>query len=225
MRRDIPGGLLTRAVVVFACLVLAAVAVARADRFEVPPRRTTLADFPMQVGGWRGIVLPPFTPSALAVLGLNDYLTRDYIAPDRSGVNLYIGYWESQRQGDTIHSPLNCLPGAGWEPLSQTIIPVPDSRSGGGASIPVNRVVVQKGLDRQLVLYWYQSHGRIIASEYASRFHLVVDAVRLNRTDGAIVRVVSPIDGDSPEAEQKAQDVGFRFISVLLPGLSPYLPD
>jgi EpsI family protein len=224
MRREIAGGFLTRAVVLFACLVLSAVAVARADRFEVPPRRAMLSDFPMQVGGWRGIVLPPFTPSVLAVLGLNDYLTRDYIAPDRSGVNLYIGYWESQRQGDTIHSPLNCLPGAGWEPMSQTIISVPDSRSPGG-SLPLNRVVVQKGLDRQMVLYWYQSHGRIIASEYASRFHLVVDAVRLNRTDGAIVRVVSPIDGDSPEAEQKAQDVGFRFISVLLPELAPYLPD
>lgn len=224
MRTETSGGFVTRAVVLFACLVLSAVAVARADRFEVPPRRTTLADFPMEVGGWRGVVLPPFTPSALAVLGLNDYLTRDYIAPDRSGVNLYIGYWESQRQGDTIHSPLNCLPGAGWEPLSQTIISLPDSRSSAGGSLPVNRVVVQKGLDRDMVLYWYQSHGRIIASEYASRFHLVVDAVRLNRTDGAIVRVVSPIDGDSPEAEQKAQDAGFRFISVLLPELSPYLP-
>jgi EpsI family protein len=225
MTRGIPGGFLTRAAVVFGCLLVARVAVARADRFEVPPSRATLADFPMQVGGWRGIVLPPFAPSALAVLGLNDYLTRDYIAPNRTGVNLYIGYWESQRQGDTIHSPLNCLPGAGWEPLSQTIISVPDSRSPAGGSLPVNRVVVQKGLDRDLVLYWYQSHGRIVASEYASRFHLVVDAVRLNRTDGAIVRVVSPIDGDSPEAEQKAQDTGFHFISVLLPQLAPYLPD
>src|SRR5579863_7178996 len=140
MTRDARGGFLTRSVVLFACLVLAAVAVARADRSEVPPKRATLADFPMQVGGWRAFVLPPFTPSALAVLGLNDYLTRDYIAPDRSGVNLYIGYWESQRQGDTIHSPLNCLPGAGWEPLSQTIISVPDSRSPVGGSIPLNRV-------------------------------------------------------------------------------------
>jgi EpsI family protein len=225
MTRDIPGELLKRSVVLFACLLLAAVAVTRADRFEKPPARATLADFPMQVGVWRGVVLPPFAPSVLAVLGLNDYLTRNYIAPDRTGVNLYIGYWESQRQGDTIHSPLNCLPGAGWEPLSQTIISVPDSRSPAGGSIPVNRVVVQQGLDRQLVLYWYQSHGRIIASEYASRFHLVVDAVRLNRTDGAIVRIVSPIGGDSPEAEQRAQDAAFRFIGVLLPALDPYLPD
>ncbi len=223
MTRDVRGGFLTRAVVLFACLLLAAVAVGRADRFEVPPRRVTLADFPMQVGGWRGTVLPPFTPSALAVLGLNDYLTRDYVLTNRTGVNLYIGYWDSQRQGDTIHSPLNCLPGAGWEPLSQTIVSVPDARSPIGGTVPVNRVVVQKGLDRQLVLYWYQSHGRIIASEYASRFHLVVDAVRLNRTDGAIVRIVVPIDGDSPEAEQQAQNAGFRFISVLLPELAPYL--
>jgi EpsI family protein len=223
MTRRVPGGLLTRAVVLFACLLLATVAVARANRREVPPARAALSAFPWQVGAWRGVALPPFTPSVLGVLGLNDYLTRDYIAPDRSGVNLYIGYWESQRQGDTIHSPLNCLPGAGWEPLSQAIISVPDSRSASGGSLPVNRVVIQKGLDRQVVFYWYQSHGRIIASEYASRFHLVVDAVRLNRTDGAIVRVVAPIAGDSPDAEQKAQDEGFRFISVLLPQLAPYL--
>jgi EpsI family protein len=216
--------ILTRAVVVFACLLVAGGVVARADRFEVPPERSLLVNFPMALGDWRGVQLPPFTPSALAVLGLNDYLTRNYIGPDRTGVNLYIGYWESQRQGDTIHSPLNCLPGAGWEPLSQTIMSVPDSRGAAGASIPVNRVVVQKGLDREMVLYWYQSHGRIIASEYSSRFYLAVDAVRLNRTDGAIVRIVAPIAGDSPDAEQRAQDLSVRFIADVLPALAPYLP-
>jgi len=150
--------------------------------------------------------------------------TRNYIAPNRTGVNLYIGYWESQRQGDTIHSPLNCLPGAGWEPLSQTIISVPDSAIARGRIAACQPRRGSEGLDRDLVLYWYQSHGRIIASEYASRFHLVVDAVRLNRTDGAIVRVVAPIDGDTPQAEQKAQDVGFRSSACSLPQLAPYLP-
>ena len=222
--RNTQSGVLLRAVVVFVCLLFAGGVVARADRFEVPPDRSTLAGFPMALGTWQGVVLPPFSPSALAVLGLNDYLTRNYLEPDRAGVNLYIGYWESQRQGDTIHSPLNCLPGAGWEPLSQTIISVPDARGPVGAAIPVNRVVVQKGLDRDMVLYWYQSHGRIIASEYSSRFYLAVDAVRLNRTDGAIVRIVVPITGDSPEAEQQAQEAGVRFIDALLPVLSPYLP-
>ena len=169
--------------------------------------------------------LPPFSDSALAVLGLNDYLIRNYVAPDRSSVNLYIGYWASQRQGDTIHSPLNCLPGAGWEPLSQTIITVPDSRTPSAGLLPVNRVVVQKGLDRDLVLYWYQSHGRIIASEYWSRFHLVVDAVHMNRTDGAIVRVVAQIPDDTREAEQVAETHAVTFIKVLLPQLGPYLPE
>ena len=214
----------TRVIVVLACLAIAAVAVARADRYEEQPLRTSFALFPMQIGEWSGTHQPPFTARVLEVLGLDDYLTRAYFGSDRKGVGLYIGYWKSQRQGDTIHSPLNCLPGAGWEPVAQSMMEVPDSRTSGAPPIVVNRYVVQKGLDRQLILYWYQSHGRIVASEYWSKFYLVADAVRLNRTDGAIVRVIAPIAGSGADAEKNAEALALRFIKDLLPQLGTFLP-
>ena len=213
-----------RVLILFACLMIAAVAVARADRAEQPPTRSAFALFPLQIGQWSGVQQEPFTKRVLEVLGVDDYLTRAYFLPDRTGAGLYIGYWHSQRQGDSIHSPLNCLPGAGFEPVSQGYMNIPDSRTPGAPDLKVNRYVVQKGIDRQLVIYWYQSHGRVIASEYWSKFYLVADAVRLNRTDGAIVRIIVPIAGEAPEAEQKAERIAVSFAKELLPKLHPYLP-
>ena len=101
---------------------------------------------------------------------------------------------------------------------------IPDSRAPGAPDLVVNRYVVQKGIDRQLVIYWYQSHGRVVASEYWSKFYLVADAVRLNRTDGAIVRIIVPIAGESAGAEQKAENTAVSFAKELLPKLQPFLP-
>jgi EpsI family protein len=213
----------TRVIILFAVLLLAAGAVARADRYENVPLRTSFESFPVRIGDWQGSAMAPLTPSALAVLGLNDYIVRSYRASEGGLIGLYIGYWQSQRQGDTIHSPQNCLPGAGWEPVSQGIIDIPDSRT-PGAVVPVNRYVIQKGADRQVVLYWYQSHGRIVASEYWSKIYLVTDAVRLNRTDGALVRIIAPATDESPEAIVKADRVALRFANALLPELDVFLP-
>lgn len=179
----------------------------------------------MQVDDWRGVQEPPFEASILKVLGVDEYLTRAYFLPNRGGVGLYIGYYRSQRQGDTMHSPLNCLPGSGWEPISQTYARVPVADALGARSeITINRYIVQKGLDRQLVLYWYQAHGRVIASEYWSKFYLIRDAVRLNRTDGALVRVIAPVLGDADDAEARAEQLGTTFIQSMFPRLPAYLP-
>jgi EpsI family protein len=213
---------LIRAVIVFACLAGGAGAIARAERYEAVPVRTPFARFPMQVGEWRGVQEPPMDQHVLDVLGVNDYLTRAYFRPDKSGVGLYIGYWESQRQGDTIHSPLNCLPGAGWTPVSKTIIDVPSGVADG--RIEVNRYVVRKGLDTQMILYWYQSHGRVIASEYWSRLFLIRDAVRLNRTDGSMVRVIAPVSPNVENGEAAAERTAAQFIRSLFPLLNNYLP-
>jgi EpsI family protein len=158
------------------------------------------------------------------VLGVSDYLNRVYRTSSGTPVGLYVGYYNSQRQGDSIHSPMNCLPGAGWEPLSRSSVKIPVAMREGPTEIDANRYVIQKGLERQLVLYWYQSHGRTVASEYWSKFYLIADAVRLNRTDGALVRVIAAIDGDSAQAEQKAEARALRFVNDLLPQLDPYLP-
>jgi EpsI family protein len=215
----------TRVVVVFVALMLAAGVVARADRYEQPPPRTAFEAFPMQMGDWRGVQDPPLSKEVLNVLRADDYVTRTYFTPDRSVAGLYIGYWQSQRQGDTIHSPLNCLPGSGWEFVSQTTRTFRDPRNPAGPDLAINRNVIQKGMDRQLVLYWYQSHGRIVASEYWSKLYLIGDAVRLNRTDGSIVRVITRIHGETAEAEQAAERDAMKFVTVLLPQLEGFLPD
>ena len=213
----------TRIIILVGALLVAAGVVARADRYEQPPPRTAFSQFPMEIGNWRGVQGPPFNDTVLQILGVNDYLTRAYVAPGDAGVGVYIGYWESQRQGDSIHSPQNCLPGSGWEPVSRGMLRLPDPRNPGAPPLQLNRYIVQKGLDRMLVLYWYQSHGRIIASEYWGKFYLIADAVRLNRTDAAIVRLTVPIP-DGAEGEQAAEREAAGFATALLPQLEGFLP-
>src|SRR5262245_20468765 len=115
-----------RVLVLFACLLLSAGVIARADRIEPVLARQPFDTFPLTIAGWNGVQQAPFAKDVLAVLGVDDYLTRVYFNADRTeGAGLYIGYYQSQRQGDTMHSPMNCLPGAGWEPVSDTRLPVP----------------------------------------------------------------------------------------------------
>ena len=215
----------TRVIVVLAVLAAATVSVARANRAEEVPLRMSFSLFPMQLGEWQGVQRPPFTDRVLEVLGLDDYLTRYYYNANRETVDLYIGYWKSQQQGGAIHSPQNCLPGSGWEPVSQSILSFPDPRTSGAPPLQVNRYVIRKGIERQLVLYWYQSRGRIVGSEYWSKIYLVLDAARYNRTDAALVRLVVPVANGSPEAEARAESQAIGFANAILPQLGSFLPN
>lgn len=231
--------MLIRATILFACFVTGAAVIARASRAEPTPIRHSLATFPMTLGEWRGGADQPFDTRTLAVLGVDDYLSRTYVRPiarvagvesSRFAVGLYIGYYRTQRQGDTIHSPLNCLPGSGWEPVSRSTLEARVARRPGGPIEPVhvNRFVVEKGLERDLVLYWYQSHGRVVASEYASKFFLVRDAVLLNRSDGALVRVIAPIassGGSEGGSDDFAERQGRAFMQAVFPWLADFLPE
>jgi EpsI family protein len=216
-------GPLGRALALVVCLVAATIFLANARRSERPVERLLFKHFPMTVDSWRAVEDPPIEEDVLKVLGVDDYLSRAYYKPDGAAVGLYIGFYGSQRQGDTIHSPLNCLPGAGWEPVSTGRLRIADAR-GPGHDMEVNRYVVQKGLDRQLVLYWYQSHGRVVASEYASRLYLINDAIRLNRTDGSMVRVIAPVRVNAEDGGASAERLATEFVRALVPHLSPYLP-
>jgi EpsI family protein len=223
-------GLLTRALAICAVLGATAVFLANARRAEVGVTRAPFAAFPMEIAGWQAVVDPPMDEAVLTVLGVDDYLSRVYYRPDGAGVGVYMGFYGSQRQGDTIHSPLNCLPGAGWEPVSEgrrTITDVAVTTSPGAPrrDITVNRYIVQKGLDRQLVLYWYQSHGRVVASEYTSKLYLIHDAMRLNRTDGAMVRVIAPIAIGASDHGAAAEQLAEAFVRVMFPVLPAYLPE
>jgi EpsI family protein len=155
---------------------------------------------------------------------VDEYMNRLYSAPGRQPVGLYVGYYQSQREGDTMHSPLNCLPGAGWLPISQKRTEIRVTDEHGPRTVLVNSFVIEKGLDRQVVLYWYQSHGRVVASEYWGKIYTVVDAVRLNRSDGALVRLVTPIPSSAPDAQEAAEASAIAFAQAIFPQLGRYLP-
>lgn len=207
-----------RLLVVVFCLLSASAVVATTSRSEVVLPRESFASFPMDMSGWTGTRAPEFPEAILRELGVDDYLHASFKAAATPALGLYIGYYHSQRQGDAIHSPANCLPGAGWQPIESGRLTIDVGRP-----ITVNRWVIQKEEEQQLVLYWYQSHGRVVASEYASKVQLVFDAMRLNRTDAALVRVITPI-GAGENARAAAEQSAAAFVKSLFPHLQRYLP-
>jgi EpsI family protein len=217
-------GVALRLTIVAAAFVATTMYLGVASKAEELPPREPLAKLPMLIDDWRGRRGEDLTPEVLAVLRVDDYIMRSYSRAKEAPVSLYIGYHDSQRQGDTIHSPLNCLPGSGWQPLDVARIQIPVQTAAGAAPrmIEANRVIIGKGLDRALVLYWYQSHRRVVASEYWGKVYTVLDSVRYHRTDAAMVRIVARIpDGtDGRSAEQQAT----AFAQAMFPLLSPHLP-
>jgi EpsI family protein len=175
-----------------------------------------LRNLPYTVGDWKGEELP-LSEQIVQATGVSDYTNRVYFRPTDPPVQLYIGYYASQRAGDTMHSPKNCLPGAGWDPISTGYATIPLATSG---QIVVNDYVIQKDLNKQMVLYWYHGRGRIIASEYAGKFWMVADAMSRNRTDGALVRLITPMD----DGETKSRMRLISFAQSLFPDLEAIIP-
>lgn len=184
---------------------------------EAVPLRRSFEAFPGRIGAWQGVreALPP---SVLDLLRVSDYVNRLYVNPRSLPIWLYVGYYETQRQGQIIHSPQNCLPGGGWTILSHTYMPV--TLPGRGEPVTINRVLIGREGDRQLVLYWYQERGRIIANEYAAKLYLVTDAATRNRTDGALVRISAPVVGSEEVTLQQM----LEFTRTMYPELLESLP-
>ena len=175
-----------------------------------------LHDLSYSLGKWSGQE-SPLSERIVQAVSVSDYTNRFYFAGGLAPVQLYVGYYGSQKSGDTIHSPKNCLPGAGWDPVHSGFTTISVA---GGRKIVVNDYVIQQDQNRQLVFYWYQGRGRVVASEYAGKFWMVADAISRNRTDGALVRLVTPIN-DS-EASARARLVGFA--QDLFPQLDEIIP-
>jgi EpsI family protein len=190
-----------RFLTVAALLAGAALFLRSRGKAEILPPRQPLELFPLQVGAWQGreVVIPQW---ALEILGAGEFLERSYFrAPEEPAIDLFVAYFPSQRMGTSIHSPQNCLPGSGWTPVESTRLEFDRPRRG---RVQVNRYVLSKGLDRLLVFYWYQSHGRVVASEYWAKFYLVADAIRMNRSDGALVRLSTPLgNGETADSGQQ----------------------
>src|SRR5437016_12794034 len=130
------------------------------------------SSFPLELGGWQGRDMG-IAPEFLAVLGPGEFLLRLYQSRQEPYIDYFLAYFPSQRTGDTIHSPKNCLPGAGWAPVQSDRIEV---NSPGHNPFVANRYVIAQGEQRQLVLYWYWAHNRAVAGEYAAKFYLVTDS-------------------------------------------------
>ncbi|MBZ5657225.1 MAG: EpsI family protein [Acidobacteriia bacterium] len=199
-----------------AALMLAAALVLQAhSRSESFPPRAPLSSLPLHFDGWGGQEFS-LDQQTLDILGQGEFLVRDYehASQPQPPISLFIAYFPSQKTGDTIHSPNHCLPGAGWVPTLRQVVDIsrPD-----GSSFPVNRYVVSKQGNRQLVLYWFQAHGRAVASEYWAKYYLVADSVRMNRSDGGLVRLMSPMyPGETPDAAQaRVMKIGSQLIVLL----------
>ena len=186
---------------------------------EAVPIRKPLDGFPSAVGEWQGREGTILELDILNLLKAKDYLVRRYQDPAGRSLWLFIGYWDSQRKGAQPHSPKNCLPGGGWEPLEASRLAVSLPRP--FAPITVNRYLIQKNRDQQVVLYWYQSQGRVVAGELEARLEMVKNSIVRHRTDGALVRVSSPVYGSMQETSDRV----VKYIQAMYPVLDEYLPD
>jgi len=184
----------------------------------VPPGRP-LADFPRSLGGWQLLQEGVIEQEVMDVLQADDVLTRIYGNPSTGQrADLYIAAFRSQRNGKAPHSPKNCLPGNGWTQLSSSEIRVD---AGAGSRIPVNRYIIEHGDDRSVVLYWYQSRDRAVAGEFKAKFWVIADAIRYNRTDTALIRVIVPIVNRDTDA---ADRTAIQFVKTTFPVIRHFLP-
>lgn len=187
---------------------------------DVIPKSEPLSQIPRVISGWSGNDLP-IDQETLDVLGPGQFLSRVYSQDSQTQpIGLFVGYFPTQRTGVSIHSPKNCLPGAGWAFESSHYVTLHDSN---GKPFRVGEYVVTNGESRQFVIYWYQAHGRSVANEYVAKVHMVIDAMRMNRTDGALIRVVTPVNPLESTAEAQARDEAFT--ARLVPLLTRFIPD
>lgn len=180
--------------------------------------RKPLSAFPERLGGWQKSSDQVLDEPTMKVLRASDYLLRDFRRSNGETANFYVGYYATQRDGASYHSPLNCLPGSGWilsEP-GKVSLSRPD-----GSNFVANKYVIQNGDYRSLMIYWYQGRGRSVASEYWGKIYTVIDSVRLRRSDGALVRVTVPISG----SEQKALDAATDLAVAATAALPEFVPN
>jgi len=189
-------------------------------RAENTPTVSPLEGFPTNVAGWQMYKDVKIEQETLDVLKADDTLNRVYINPAHDASTfLFIAFFKTQRYGQSPHSPKNCLPGNGYEPIESGMMTV--AIPGRSEPVQVNRYLTARGDERSVTLYWYQSHDRIIAGEFAARFWLIADSIRFHRSDTSLVKIVVPVrGGDADAATRTALD----FMKAVFPPLARQLP-
>lgn len=187
------------------------------ERVELRPVRSPFTEFPRALGDWQG-QSGQLEAVYLEQLKLDDYLVADYRHASDAPINLYIAYYDSQRKGQSTHSPRSCLPGNGWDFVSFGARHV----SSHGATLTVNRAIVEHGSERELMYYWFQQRGRVVTNEYLVKWYIFWDALTRNRSDGAMVRLMTPLP---PGAEAAGDRDLSEFAGLLAGPLSRYVPN
>lgn len=191
------------------------------DREETPPSRPAFVDFPMQINGWHGQPFP-LEQQYIEALRFDDYVLADYRSVTNHQVNFYAAYYQSQRKGQSAHSPQSCLPGGGWEiaSLTQTELRAPEPTL---QPLRANRAIIQKGDQKQIVLYWFKQRDRNLTSEYLVKWYLLWDAFVRQRTDGALVRLAALVGPGESEStvDQRLQE----FATAVEGELTRFVPD
>ena len=209
----------------FAMLIFLLVAAAytsyltQARERENIPVRETFDHFPEQVGDWKMYSSQALEQRVLGLLAPDDYVSRTYVNTAGRTAHLFVAYYFSQRSGKTLHSPQNCLPGAGWEIIQRGRLNLPDS-----TTATINDFTIAKENARMITYYWYQGRGRLEASEYWDKIYGVQDAVFKNRTDAALVRVMVD-SNDKPGVEASQRQAALDFINQIRPQLARFIPN
>jgi EpsI family protein len=214
----------SRVIILCACLLAGVGLSAYAHKPANAVDRESFSSLPMEVGSWRGQMGADLSDDARDMLRVEDYANRTYVDMNGKTIGFYAGY----HPAGGVHSPLNCLPGSGWIPVKKERVDISVMSSlekPVERTIRVNKIVILKGVDKQVVLYWYQGCGRVIASEYMGLIYGMVDKIRLGRTDTALVRVVSPAASLNPADEEIAGERAANFARQIFPLLNRYIPD
>lgn len=190
----------------------------RSDRLVVPPR-ASLSAFPSALGDWRQLDAQTLGAGVSRELAADEYLSRTFTSPNGATAYLFIAWYASQRHRRTFHSPQNCLPGAGWTMADRRVF-----SPGGDSRKEINEYRIEHDGARMIALYWYHGRGRMDASEYHGRLHTIEDAITRGRTDGALVRIIVPMDKEG-RLEEFARQAARDFAGRLIPLLPAYLPD
>ena len=208
-----------RIVTIALIMVLTMILLGFSNHSEIIKPNKPFDSFPMNIGKWNGTT-SRFDEKIYDILGVDDSVLASYQSDNGEAVELYVGFYQSQKEGDLIHSPKNCMPGSGWNILKSSIETVDTVKDGKAETIDVIKLILGKGSEKQVMLYWFQSRGRIISSEYMEKIWLVIDSITKHRTDGSFVRLISPVI----KSEDETLELLKGFTKDIYPHLNEYLP-